>query len=601
MQAHFFEGDLGLIPDEIVSEIRDRVDIVAVVGERLPLKKAGASHKGLCPFHHEKTPSFHVHAEKRSFYCFGCQKGGDVFAFLMELEGKGFAEVARDLAHRSGVVIPERKETPEERSRRDQKSQLQDVNAIATAFFRAELMTTDKGQRGLAYLAKRGIAQPIAETFQLGLAPDAWDGLARHLEARRIPWELAVTLGLVSPRRQSSGYYDKFRDRLMCPVILPAGEIAGFSGRTLGSDPEAPKYLNSPESPLYKKSRLLFGLHAARTSFHRRGRALLVEGNFDVIALHQAGFSETVAPLGTALTDEQVELLRRLAPTVTLCLDGDRAGRAAALKAIPLLVAADLPARVACLPDGEDPDSFVRQHGPQGLEELLSRAEPAVEFFLAEIWHRTDRSAERRAAALHEAVPLLAGVRDDVKRDIIIGQFASSLDIDPRLVRRALARQESGSLEPAREPQVASASTPLPPMELKVLAILADHPDLYPEAETMGIRSLLTDSRLQAMYSAVHAGRLMVEACPRELGNVVAREVFAGSYKALTEPRRTLAEAINLLRRERLVVELLEIRRQLKDAQQRGDTTLACELALRQLKTRSMADALGRRPEEEPR
>jgi DNA primase len=594
---------LGLIPDEIVAEIRDRVDIVAVIGEHVPLKKVGASHKGLCPFHHEKTPSFHVHGEKRSFYCFGCQKGGDIFGFLMELQGKGFAEVVRELAHKTGVALPERKETPEDRARRDQKSRLYDVNAIAAAYFQDRLRAADTGQRGLAYLASRGIGEDVARSFQLGLAPDGWDGLSRHLEARHVPVDLALTLGLISPRRQSSGHYDKFRDRLMCPVLLPAGEIAGFSGRTLGSDPEAPKYFNSPESPLYKKSRLLFGLHAARAAFHKRGRALLVEGNFDVIALHQAGFAETVAPLGTALTDEQVEILRRLAPSVTLCLDGDRAGRAAALKAIPLLLSADLPARVAWLPDGEDPDSFVRKFGPEGLEELLGRAEPAVEFYLSEIWHRTDRTAERRAAALKEAAPLLASVRDDVKRDIIIGQFAAALNIDPRVVRRAIAQQQPGPQESqaAFVPHPVSPASKPPALELKVLAILADHPDLYPDAETMDIRSLLTDSRLQAMYSAVQAGRLMVEACPRELGNWVAREVFAGSYIGVTEPRRTLAEAANRLRRERLVVELEEIRRQLKDAQQRGDSALASELVMRQLKTRSMADALGQRPEEEPR
>jgi len=592
---------LALIPDEVVDEIRDRADMVAIIGEHVQLKKAGASWKGLCPFHQEKTPSFQVNPPRHTFYCFGCQKKGDVFSFLMELQGKSFGEVVRELGGRVGVAIPERPMTPEEQARRGERSRLLDTNAVAAAYFREVLGKLDAGW---AYLESRGIGAEVAATFQLGLAPDAWDGLIQHLEARHIALEPALTVGLVSRRQNGKGHYDKFRNRLMCPVILPAGEVAGFSGRTLiKNDPETPKYLNSPESPVYKKSQLLFGLHAARPSFARRGRALLVEGNFDVIALHQAGFTETVAPLGTALTAEQVETLRRLAPAVVLCLDGDKAGRAAALRAIPLLQAAGVATKVVALPDGEDPDTFVRTRGAPALEERLAAALPATDYFLDQLWYRTDQSADARAAALHEAAPLIAAIPDDVKRDIVIGQFARALDVEAGLVRRAVAVVARGQAPSGSTPVHVAPPVGVPPpsAELKVFAILADHPDLLSDAEHLGIRSLLTDARLRDMYSRRLAGQSFLDAAPPDISAFVAQEVLSGSYAQVASPKRTLENAVRALRRERLEQEDTRLNRAIKDANRRGDRALERELFLKQMETRKLADELSRRPEEDPR
>jgi DNA primase len=599
---------VALIPDEVVGDIRDRIDIVAVIGEHVQLKKAGVNWKGLCPFHQEKTPSFHVNPPRRTFYCFGCQKKGDVFSFLMELGGKSFAEVVRELAGRAGVTIPERPMSPEEQARRSERGRLHDVNATAAAYYRSVLGDGRSGTNGRAYLEGRGIGPEVAAAFQLGLAPDAWDGLVRHLEQRKVPLEPALVVGLVARRSSGSGHYDRFRNRIMCPVILPGGEIAGFSGRTLAKDdPETPKYMNSPENPVYKKSQLLFGLNAARPSFARKGRAVLVEGNFDVVALHQAGFTETVAPLGTALTAEQVETLRRLAPSVVLCLDGDKAGRAAALRAIPLLVAAGVDARVAALPEKEDPDSFVRRHGAAALEELLGRAPSAIDHFLDEIWYRSDRSAEARSAALHEAAPLITAVADEVKRDIVIQQFARALDVETRVVRMAL---KSGSRtselgppapDPRPEARGPKAEAPPPPAELKLFAILADHPDLLPDAEHLGIRSLLTDARLRDMYSRRLSGQSFLDAAPQDISDHVARAVLSGAYAAVSSPRRTLLDAVRMLRSEQLELELARLHRAAKDANRRGDTTLERELTRKYVETRKHAEDLKRRPEEEPR
>jgi DNA primase len=590
---------VALIPDEVVSEIRERADIVSIVGEHVQLKKSGINHKGLCPFHHEKTPSFHVNGARRTFYCFGCQKKGDVFSFLMELQGKSFTEVVREMAERAGVVIPERPASPEEQARRSERSRLLEVNAAAAAFYRG-LLADRAGAAARMYLAKRGIGDEVAATFQLGVAPDSWDSLAHHFEPRKGAIEAALQLGLIAVRQASrGGHYDRFRNRVMCPVILPAGEVAGFSGRTLvEGDPETPKYLNSIESPVYKKSSLLFGLHAARPAFTRKGRAILVEGNFDVISLHQAGFPETVAPLGTALTAEQVEILRRMAHHVVLCLDGDKAGRAAALRAIPLLLAAGIEARVVALPDGDDPDSFVRKAGATALEEQVGKAKPAIDYLLDELWYRSDQSADARAAVLREAGPLLAAVKEEAKREILIGQVALALDVDTRLVRRAMTQAPDSV--PVAAPAPGSVRA-VPPLELKLFAILADHPDLLAEAEHLGIRSLLTDARLRDMYLARLSGQSFLDAAPKDISDAVARELLSGAYAAVPNPRQTLVDAVRVLKRERLESELEQIVHDFKDAVRRGDTALARELSIRRIQTRNMAEDLKRRPEEEPR
>lgn len=600
---------MARIPEEAISRIRDAVDIVAVVGESVQLKKTGNSFRGLCPFHREKTGSFYVVPDKKFFHCFGCQKSGDVFRFVMEMQGKTFAEAVRELGRRAGIEVPDH-ETPSDRARRNERARFLEVNAIAAAFFR-EVLRGDEGIAGRKYLLSRGIGEEVADTFQLGMAPDAWDLLAKRLEARRVPMEAAVTLGLVAPRKGGRGHYDRFRNRLMCPILLPAGEVVAFSGRILGeAGPDVPKYVNSPGSPVYTKGHHLFGLHAARAEFRRKGRAILVEGNFDVIALHQAGFRETVGPLGTALTEKQVDVLRLLAPMVVLCLDGDAAGRNAALKDLPALMAAGVETRVAPLPEGEDPDTFVRKHGPEAFETLIARAQPAVEYFIHEVWGRSDRSSDRRARALREAAPVVARISDEARREIVIGELAAALDVDPRVVRRAVATSAEAPRRgnaPPKPPVPAHAGRPVPvgptppppPKELKILAILADHPDLVEVAEREGARELLTDPRLRDMYSAARGGRSFAEwATPQELSDVVITEVLSGQYKSLADPARALIDALRNLRRDRLAAAVEDLDRRIKDAERRGDRVLARELVKRMIETRNEADRLRRRPEE---
>jgi DNA primase len=609
---------MGLIPDAIIQEIRDRADIVAVIGQHVTLRKAGRNHKGLCPFHHEKTPSFNVNPDKHFFYCFGCHKKGDVFTFVMEYEGKSFMEAAESLAKRFGVTIPERRESPLAQRERDERSRMLEVNALAAEFFRTTLLDERRGATGRRYLAERGIDDQTAEAFRLGYAPDDWHELANHLAERRVPAELAVKVGLLVRQPRAGGVYDRFRGRLMCPVILPGGEVAGFSGRLLPSSAPAPvsrdqdggeaqkhaKYINSPESPVYKKSKLLFGLHRAREAFRDSRRALLVEGNFDVIHLHQAGFQDAVAPLGTALTEEQIALLRRLVDEVVLVYDGDKAGRDASQKSLEALVDADVAVRIVALPEGQDPDGMIAGGRAAELATLIERAQPGIEYFIHEVWARSAHSADARSKVLEDAAKLLSHVTNPIKRDLITGTLAAAMGLDPAVVRRATTRGRQGRDNPASSrsaelpmadgprpaPRPQPQGPPPPQEELDLLAILADHPALMPAAEEQDVLSLLTDGRLRDIYCAARQGSPMLSAAPEDIGPLIAKHVLAGTYASVEDPAHCLAEAVNRLRHGRNRSRLVQLQKQAYDARRRGDVALERRLVREILTTRRQVD-----------
>jgi DNA primase len=612
---------MGLIPDDVIHEIRARADIVAVIGQHVGLRKAGRNHKGLCPFHNEKTPSFNVNGDKGFFICFGCQKKGDVFTFVMEFEGKSFMEAAESLAGRFGITIPERRESPVAQRERDERGRMLEVNALAAEFFRSTLLDEHRGAPGREYLASRGIDAQTAEAFRLGYAPDDWHELSSFLAERRVPIELAINVGLLVRQPRAGGVYDRFRGRLMCPIILPGGEIAGFSGRLLASSSLAPsagdgrdvqqaaKYINSPESPVYKKSRLLFGLHRAREAFRRTNRALLVEGNFDVIHLHQAGFDHAVAPLGTALTDEQIGLLRRLAPEVVLLYDGDEAGRKASMKALDALIGlmnADVGVRIVSLPPGQDPDGMLAGGRADELTTLIERAQDGVGYFIHEVWAQNTASAEGRSKALGEAARLLAHVTNPTKRDLIMGTLAAAMDLDLALVERAVNRgrqsREAADRRAGEPPgpgpgpgndarPAPRPSGPRPPREeLDILSILADHPELMQAAEEQDVLSFLTDARLRDMYCAARQGSPMLSAAPEDIGPLIAEHVLAGTYASVEDPAHCLAEAVNRLRQRRSRSRLVQLQKQAQDARRRGDVALERRLFREILTTRRQVD-----------
>ena len=398
------------INDHVLAELRSAADIVAVIGDHTTLKKAGRSWKGLCPFHNERTPSFTVDRDKGLYHCFGCGAGGDVIRFVREIDRLDFPDAVESLASRFGVAIPKRQRHGPRDDRRDR---LFEVVAAAQRFYAERLARP--GNPAAKYLAGRGVPEATWKAMGLGYAPDAWETLGKALSPA-YPEDLLVEAGLLQPRAEGKGAYDRFRDRLLFVLRDERGRPVGFGGRALSPEGE-PKYLNSPETPIFSKKRLLYGLSEARESIRRRDRVVLVEGYFDHLALLRAGVTETVASMGTALTPEQAEKIRRLGPNAIVCYDGDSAGRNATRGALALLLAQGFTARVARLPEGEDPDDLLAREGTEALAARIEEAPDYLTWLLEDL--RPDEpelsSADRRAriAAIQE---ILGAIPDRVLR-----------------------------------------------------------------------------------------------------------------------------------------------------------------------------------------
>ncbi len=599
---------MGLIPDDVIADIRSRADIVSVIGQHVQLKRAGRNWTGLCPFHGEKTPSFSVAPDKGFFYCFGCHKKGDVFTFVMELQGKSFIEAAETLAALSGVAIPETTSSPEHARARGERTQMLEVNRLATQFF-VDNLASPRGAPGRQYLADRGVSDPTRDAFLLGYASVEWQLLHDYLRAKRADLEIAVKLGLISHRPNSNGYYDRFRERVQCPIALPGNEIAGFSGRLVVDAPKdgpgGAKYINSPESTVYKKSRLLFGLAQAREAMRVKNRVILVEGNFDVVSMHQAGFTETVAPLGTALTGDQVELLRRLAGEVVLFYDGDRAGRTATRNALELLVAAEVPVRIAWRPqgdsnrlEGQDPDSLIRA----GLDvaQMIDRARDGIEHYAYEVWSAARDSSDGRTRALEDIARLAARIKNEIKRDVVTNGLADYMSLDVGIIRRAIARASGpqaqphaprqGDAAPTHSPTTGASGPPAIAHELELVALVADHPRLLATTQANKAFSLLTDDRLRDMYSAALGGASLAELAPDRLPPQAVKVILSGTYAQHPEPEAVLNAKLLDLRAGVAKRRIFELEHQLAQAKKLGDTDRILSLTLEVMNTSKQVD-----------
>ena len=387
------------IPEDKINEVRQRASIVEVVSDLVSLKKSGKNYLGLCPFHSERTPSFTVNEEKGIFHCFGCGAGGNVFNFLMRTGQMTFPEAVRSVAKRYQVPLPTRELSEEEKRRRSLKAKLYEVNETAAEFFHRTLTSRKEGEEGRRYLAQRSISEETIREHRLGFAPASWDSLVLHLQKKGDPLNLAETVGLILPRKEGAvaagrpGYFDRFRRRVMFPIISEGGRILGFGGRIVEEgkaegDIPPPKYMNSPESPIYSKGQTLYGLNSAKGTIREKGNALIVEGYMDLLSLFQAGFRNVVASLGTALTPSQLSLLGRYAQEAILIFDGDESGQKATQRSLELFLQEGISARIVSLPGGYDPDSFIRKERIDSFEKLLAEAPPLVEFLFDQALRR---------------------------------------------------------------------------------------------------------------------------------------------------------------------------------------------------------------------
>ncbi|MSP55761.1 MAG: DNA primase [Myxococcales bacterium] len=427
-------------PREVVEEVRARTDIAMLIGQTVALKRAGRGLVGLCPFHNEKSPSFNVVPHKQIYHCFGCGESGDAIAFVMKTRGLTFVEAVKDLAQSAGVTLPERDLTPEERARLTARQDLYTVCETAAALFHRTLLTLPEGQPGRDYLTQRGVTLETAQKYRLGFAPDGWDRLDRHLRTSRVSPQLGVQAGLLKKRESSrpgdGGVYDVFRNRLIFPILDDRDRPIAFGGRLLpdvaGAPPSkdpGPKYLNSPESPVYKKNEVLYGLSWARGHAQRKDRIILVEGYFDAVSLWQAGFGEAVATCGTALTERHVERVASHTRKVYALFDSDAAGLRAAQKSLPLLQAAQISAFRLNLGTNKDPDEFIQKNGAAAFEALFATRDDLVEMVVRRIVEEEGRDGTAKDRVVQRVIGFLRDLPNNAIRETAILYVAGLLSL----------------------------------------------------------------------------------------------------------------------------------------------------------------------------
>jgi DNA primase len=437
------------IPEEKIDEIRNAADIVDVVSKYVPLKKAGANFKALCPFHHEKTPSFVVSPQKQIFNCFSCHIGGNVFKFLMEFNKVSFVEAVKEVADEVGIPLElERGDS----GRESEREQFYEINVEAARFYSDALLKGDEGKAAREYLEGRGVPTKIMRVFGLGYAPDEWRALTERLDKRGHDLEKAATLGLIG--KNDRGYYDKMRGRIVFPILSTNGRVVAFAGRATKADDRGPKYVNSPENPIYHKSSVLYGMFHAKEDIRKADSALAVEGYMDVVALWKSGVKNVVAVSGTALTEDQARLLSRFAKSVKLLFDADSAGVRAAMRSVEILLREGLSVRVVSLPEGEDPDSFVNERGAEAFRKEEENARNFFEF-MAGVYEKEGRFADpdSLAEAVRELVKPVAFVSDDLKRAAIIKAIAERFGLRERLLESELEKTTRSTRRERRPPE----------------------------------------------------------------------------------------------------------------------------------------------------
>lgn len=597
--------------DAFLQEVRDRNDIVAVVGEYVHLTRRGSRYWGLCPFHSEKTPSFTVNPEGQFYYCFGCKASGDVIRFIMEKERLSFPEAVAFLAQRARIPLPRPERSPAEEQAAQERQQVLAALEFAARFYEYQLRHTPAGQEALRYLLDRGLTPETIARFRLGYAPDGGGALLRAAR-QRFPEAVLVQAGLVVAR-EGGGYADRFRHRAMFPICDIRGRVVGFGGRALRPD-QVPKYYNSPEGAHFSKRLHLYALHLARDAMRAEDLAIIVEGYMDAVALHQAGFPMAVASMGTSLTREHAELLRRQCQRVVIAYDADAAGQQATLRGLEVLAAAGCDVRVLRVPDGKDPDEFVQAHGPEAFRQLLAGAVPLIEFKIRLALDRhPGHSAEARAAAVREVVPILASIQEEARRHEYIRLVATRLLADRTSASNEayseaslLAQVESYLRQQAAESYARRpwgrpgdwgrgeagrpgnmdrnnwnnikvlGADPILAHERALIRLLVLHPRLLPRAQAELTGYTWAAAAHAAIYAALqelgpgeNAGARLVAALDDPAARALVAELQEEALLVM-QPERELEDTLKSIRRERDLRRLAELDAYIRQAEAAG-------------------------------
>lgn len=559
-----------MIPDDQVEEVRARADIVDIIGELVPLKKAGREYKANCPFHEERTPSFYVVPEKGFYTCFGCHKSGDVFSFVMEKMGLDFVEAVKHVAARSGIEI---REVSRQREEDDPHRAHYELNGFAHKWFRDQLLDPATGSAAMAYLEGRGISADVAERFGLGWAPDEWRGLRDAAGKHGFDEALMMEVGLLATSERSTEPYDRFRGRIIFPIEALSGKVVAFGGRVIESGGKAgAKYLNSPESPIYHKGKMLYGLSWARHTIRREESVLVVEGYMDVVSLAAHGFENVVAPLGTALTPEQAKLMGRYAQRILLLFDSDHAGLRATFKAGDLLLEEGLHPSVVTMPPGEDPDTLVRGEGAEALRGYLDDAVDVLDRKLQILEERDFFSSiERTREAVDRLLPTVRAATDPALRDIYVKKVSDRTGVRRETLEAELLKQPSGPQRPRQEaPQPGRAAPLVPKMnaERTLLLLMIRNATYVDSAAEWLSPSDFDDSSYRAIFEALLDDPELRSAPPGM--DVVARQRFEellGSPFDTAGAREEFTAALNRIRAVALDRRMLEIQQRIVAAE----------------------------------
>lgn len=586
-------------PQTFIDDLKRQADIVRVIQDYVQLKKKGANWMACCPFHKEKTPSFSVSPTKEIFFCFGCHKGGSVFNFVMEIERVGFPEAIRIVADKIGMPLPKMEDDGRFEARRQESDEVIELNSWATDWWQQQLESSKEARVAREYLVQRELTEETQKTFRLGYAPDSWDALSTYLRQKGATQQQIDRSGLVVKKEEGSGSYDRFRGRLMFPVLDVQGRPIAFGGRALKADDNA-KYINSPETIAYVKGRNLFGLNLTRDEVRRQGFAILVEGFLDLIVPYQAGVRNVVASLGTALTTEQAKLLSRFARKVVVNYDGDRAGVQAAKKSIEILLAEDIEVKVLVLPDNADPDEFIRKFGVTEYQRRRAQAQPHIQFVIENALR--DRSLHRpadKAEAVEEVLPYIRAVNSRIQKREYFDMAMDSLGIDRENVNTSTWRRELWQAVRDNRPTRSSAvhvvakQKKVTAAEQRLLGLLLADANLRHQVLSMLKKEDYADLATAPLFEALLAldlegteidfDALMLKTEGDEFAASVVPMVMMNSSLHGSNEHYVAGECVSTFRLMRIEQRIEELRRELAIAEREEDGERVSRLAAEQI------------------
>ncbi|NOX25478.1 MAG: DNA primase [Deltaproteobacteria bacterium] len=575
---------MSFYDENTIQTVKDAADILEIVGESVSLKKTGVNYKGLCPFHSEKTPSFTVNPARQYFHCFGCSEGGNVLHFVMKSQNMGFIEAVKYLAGRYNIVLPEKTLSPRERENSQKKEVIYQINRQAAAAYHEYLLHTPKAARARQYLKERGIPAAIIEEFELGCAPPGWDFVKRALAD--FNEQDIMDAGLVVQGQR--GTYDRFRDRMLSPIFTHNGKHIGFSGRILGDG--QPKYLNTPDSLVFNKGNILLGLFQNKAAIRAAGKCLLVEGNFDLLALAAQGIRNVAAPMGTAMTAQHVRSLKGYINEAILLFDGDQAGVKAAMRAVPLFLNARLDAKVVVLPPKHDPDTFVREYGSDGLAKKVAEAESLPDFIFEHLTRKHGLSLEGKGRIIEDLKPVIGAIADDsLQRTLFVSHFSRKLGLLPeqllgQFTSGAQSRQgekswgkEVGVVE--EENTTAGRKFSLSKIEAQLLGFLIIYPEYINRLVEASLDEEVTSTSGQLILQQLQKLAQGNQGGPERLMDMVqgpertfvSEQLISLPPASDGEVEEEVLEKVRWLERNRVHRQMKKLTAQINEAQSQGD------------------------------